>query len=160
MSVYESIVQYDVANESSGQAYGKLLQSAVSNLCSSKEEFYNLCADAENHYMQDFHADNPDAKKKSGEWKFRTYLPRAYTTAKSVVGNALEHGIPLQVEGEDVGKSALEKAIREKKKESEEKDWDKLAVQKSDWLVRNWENINEDTRRSIQYEVSVLPVTS
>jgi len=66
--------------------------------------------------MQRFH-NIEDAKKKStGDWKFRTYLPKAYTSAKSVLGTALDLGIPIiDANGIVVGKSALQAAIKEAK---------------------------------------------
>lgn len=119
--VYESIVQYDIAKESGNQAYGKLASEAVANDVFTKEHWQEYCRAGEDLYMESYHKDNPDAKKKDGSWKYRSYLPAAYNTAKSVIGNALEHNIPLSSGGEMKGKSALEKEIREAKTSS--KDW-------------------------------------
>ena len=120
MSILESIVQFDVAKESDTQAYGVLIDAArFGDSVSDKESFNYLCKLGETDYMERFHHNTEGAKKKSGEWKFRTFLPPAYSSAKSVIGTALELHIPLVDENyNNMGKSALQRAIKEAKKET------------------------------------------
>jgi hypothetical protein len=122
MSILESIVQFDVAKESDTQAYGVLVDAArFGDSVSDKESFNYLCQLGETDYMERFHHNTEGAKKKSGEWKFRTFLPPAYSSAKSVIGTALELHIPLVDENyNNMGKSALQRAIKEAKEGSKE----------------------------------------
>ena len=126
MSILESIVQFDVAKESDTQAYGVLVDAArFGDSVSDKESFNFLCGLGETDYMERFHHNSEGAKKKSGEWKFRTFLPASYSSAKSVIGSALELGIPLADEnGKPKGKSALQRAIKEAKDDSKEEKTD------------------------------------
>lgn len=126
MSILESIVQFDVAKESDTQAYGVLVDAArFGDSVSDKESFNFLCGLGETDYMERFHHNSEGAKKKSGEWKFRTFLPASYSSAKSVIGSALELGIPLADEnGKSKGKSALQRAIKEAKDDSKEEKTD------------------------------------
>jgi hypothetical protein len=57
-----------------------------------------------------------DKGKRAGEWKYRTILPNPYTSAKSVIGTAIELGI----DPKGKGKTELQKAIKEKKEGKEE----------------------------------------
>jgi hypothetical protein len=122
MSILESIVQFDVAKESDTQAYGVLVDAArFGDSVSDKESFNFLCELGETDYMERFHHNTEGAKKKSGVWKFRTFLPASYSSAKSVIGTALELGIPLADEnGKPLGKSALQRAIKDTKDDSKE----------------------------------------
>ena len=112
VSILESIVQFDVANESTSAAYNTLAGEAC-QCAGGKSAWESFLLPSESEYMQRFH-NIEDAKKKStGDWKFRTYLPKAYTSAKSVLGTALEMGIPIiDANGLVVGKSALQAAIK------------------------------------------------
>ena len=66
----------------------------------------------ENAFMEENFASDPKAKfKRTGKWKYRTYLPRAYYTAKSALITAWVYGINL-----DQGKTALEKAVAQIKR--------------------------------------------
>lgn len=49
------------------------------------------------------------SQTKSGKWKMRTILPNAWSSAKSVVGTAIDKGIDI----EGMGKSELQKAIKD-----------------------------------------------
>jgi len=46
--------------------------------------------------------------KKAGQWKYRTILPNPYTSAKSILGTAIELGINTL----GVGKTEIQKAIK------------------------------------------------
>jgi len=47
--------------------------------------------------------------KRAGEWKYRTILPNPYTSAKNVIGKALERGVDVRGKG----KSAIQKESKE-----------------------------------------------
>lgn len=53
--------------------------------------------------------DVPKNKHKNGKWKYRTLLPKGYSSAKSVIISALALGVLDNVSG----KSALERKIKE-----------------------------------------------
>lgn len=80
--------------------------------------------EVENKYMQETQSSNPDAKTKGvtskdgkvvkePRWKYRTYLPMAWSSAKSVCGQAIDAGIILD---ENSKKTATEKEIKERRK--------------------------------------------
>ena len=111
MNILESIVQYDIANESTEGAYNTLVYAAVEAHCNVKEEWEIYTLPAETEYMQRFH-NEPEHRKKDGSWKY-SRLPSAYRSAKSVIGSALDLNLPLIGEnGKPVGKSALQNAIK------------------------------------------------
>ncbi len=72
-------------------------------------------------YMEKYHGKTKEAKfaggSKKGEWKFRSYLPGAYRTAKSVAANCLEEGVSMVGSNEEtVGKSDCEAKYRASQK--------------------------------------------
>jgi hypothetical protein len=112
MNILESIVQYDIAHESTEGAYNTLVYAAVEADCYSKDTWILYTQPAEDEYMTRFH-NEPESRKKDGTWKYRTYLPSAYSSAKSVIGSALDLNLPLIGEnGKPMGKSALQNAIK------------------------------------------------
>jgi len=112
MNILESIVQYDIAHESTEGAYNTLVYAAVEADCYSKDTWILYTQPAEDEYMTRFH-NEPESRKKDGTWKYRTYLPAAYSSAKSVIGSALDLNLPLLGEnGKPVGKSALQSSIK------------------------------------------------
>lgn len=121
MNILESIVQYDVAAESDSQAYNNLVITCYNAGINGKQEWESTCRGYEDEYMATFHADTEGAQKKDGSWKYRTLLPGAYTSAKSVIGSALDAGIPIvDSEINPIGKSALQKQINTSKAEDKE----------------------------------------
>jgi hypothetical protein len=115
MNILESIVQYDIAHESTEGAYNTLVYAAVEADCYSKDTWILYTQPAEDEYMTRFH-NEPESRKKDGTWKYRTYLPSAYSSAKSVIGSALDLNLPLIGEnGKPMGKSALQNAIKSAK---------------------------------------------
>jgi len=153
--VFESIVQYAVAEESNANAYKSLADVVVQANIHTPDMFLDFVEDGEREYMDAYHADNEDAKKKDGTYKYRTYLPKAYNTGKSVLKNALECGIPIMVEGEIVGKSALEKQIKESREgDSEEKtDYDKALVV-VETLAKIYDKLSSDEKGSVYAHIA------
>ena len=134
MSILESIVQFDVANESTSAAYNTLAGEAC-QCAGGKSAWESFLLPSESEYMQRFHNIEDAKKKSSGDWKFRTYLPKAYTSAKSVLGTALDLGIPIiDSNGMVVGKSALQASIKEAK--DGDKD-EKTIPEKVDWMLNS-----------------------
>ena len=156
-TLYDSIVQYAVAEESNGQAYNKILAGVVEAGVDSKEGMLQHCMVAEDEYMEEFYGDVSDAKKKNGDWKYRTYLPAAYSTAKSVIGNALDHGVPLVVDGEYRGKTALEAAIKASKEAvlDETTAYDH-ALNACNIVIKEWEYLTSDERATIKSYIDYL----
>jgi len=98
---------------------GQFCVGSHSNLPDSLEAFDSVTRFGETKWMEKHFSDDENAKKKrSGEWKYRTYLPKAYSSAKSVVRNAIE-SVVLSTE-EVVPKTETEKRIREAREVSKD----------------------------------------
>ena len=150
--VYEAIVEASIAVAAEGSVFEKVRDNAIGK---NVELFINDCLIAESDWMGDKFGDVPDARKwevsngkitkfVNGEkglhsakdkgfhptgaykWKFRSYLPGPYTSAKSVIKKALEQGVDVT----GLGKSeitALTKAKGEEAKEiSPPSSWEKV----------------------------------
>ena len=87
-----------------------------SKLCSNREAFETMCLVGESAYMEQYHKDNPKATNAKGMWNFRTFLPPAYRTAKSVAANCLEQGVDMTGKG----KTACEQEYKAKTAEKQE----------------------------------------
>ena len=113
-TVYSSISRYAVSNVADKEAYAGLRKVAqhlaLRPPASAEEHFRYECRDAEDEFMQVNYGNDPDAKhtkgKRKGQWKYRTYLPAAYSSAKSELAKALGAGIDVT----DKGKTELAKA--------------------------------------------------
>jgi hypothetical protein len=117
--VFELITSYKLCELSEGKAYPQLVKCGIeyrkecnaSAATPTKEGFNKYLMDGEVKYMEETH---PSEKTKSGKWKF-SKLPKAYRSAKSVIGSAIDLGLELR---EDLfpdkfkGKTALEKEIK------------------------------------------------
>jgi len=98
---------------------GQFCVGSHSNLPDSLEAFDSVTRFGETKWMEKHFSDDENAKKKrSGEWKYRTYLPKAYSSAKSVVRNAIE-SVVLST-AEVVPKTETEKRIREAREVSKD----------------------------------------
>ncbi len=120
-SVFGSITKYAVSGKASTEAFGELRDVAVSLIKSAGQsgvrvepqelanDFNECCHEAEVEFMEINYANDPDAEhtagKRNGQWKFRTFLPGAYSSAKTELGKGLEAGLDV----EDKAKSALTK---------------------------------------------------
>lgn len=117
-TIFDSITKYAVAGHATDNAYNDLRDVAaevhseygdIDNRCGAFEE---RCRIGENDFMDANYHGVEEARhktgKRKGEYKFRTYLPRSYCTAKSAINKAMGAGI----DPAGVGKSALEKATK------------------------------------------------
>ena len=97
--------------------YGRLYHVAV--MCknmdhtSRVENFDIVTTKGEDAWMEKHYSDEPEAKKANGQWKARSFMPTAYSTAKAVVRNGLVYDC---ITDECIGKTALEKKYKEAKK--------------------------------------------
>jgi hypothetical protein len=82
------------------------------NYAARRKAFEDLMLEGEEKYMEKYHAKNGDARNAKGEWKYRTYLPASYRTAKSVACNCIEQNVTMLQDGEVVGKTACEEAYK------------------------------------------------
>lgn len=118
MSIFNSISKYALGKRSDDDAYSDLRDVAVDAQASSDEpadrviRFEHDAREGETEFMTVNYGNNADAVhtrgKRKGEWKYRSYLPRSYSTAKSALKKGLEAG--QDVAG--VGKTELEKKTR------------------------------------------------
>lgn len=133
----EAILQFKVGEKSSENAYKFLLLETKKLPDHTGQGFRNWLASYEKEYMDKYlpeavkwrgktydtaalavmeGADTKDItynRKKNGDYKYRTFLPAAYTSAKSVICNALDNGVSLfDSNGDPRGKSALSSAIK------------------------------------------------
>lgn len=118
--VFDSISGYAVSGKASDAAYNGLRDQAALSFTLfadptlAAEDFASDCRSAEDEFMSVNYASDANAKhtsgKKQGEWKYRTYLPQAYNSAKSALIKAMEAGINPA----NKGKTALDKARAEK----------------------------------------------
>jgi len=156
-NVFESIVQYAVAVESNTNAYKSLAMEIVQANIHTPDMFLDHVEDGEREYMESYLADDEAAKKKDGSWKYRSYLPKAYNTGKSVLKNALECGIPIMQDGEVVGKSALEKQIKAEREEGEEEksDYDKTIIV-CETLAKLYYKLSSDEKASVDTYIENL----
>ena len=108
MNIYECI-EYSAASDTAVKDVFKNIREQA--LSEGVKTFLELARTQEHNYMLDNFNDEPNAKHKSGYWKFRTYLPQSYTSSKSVVVTALELGLDIT----NLGKTAIQKLIKQQK---------------------------------------------
>ena len=108
MNIYECI-EYSAASDTAVKDVFKNIREQA--LSEGVATFLELASDEEHNYMLDNFNDEPNARHKSGKWKFRTYLPQSYTSSKSVVITALELGLDIT----NLGKTAIQKLIKQHK---------------------------------------------
>jgi hypothetical protein len=118
--VFGSISKYAVSKHADTEAYTDLRAVATTNLMQfptdpyvAAESFKTDCNTGEREFMEVNYANEPDAKhsggKRAGQWKYRTYLPGSYSSAKTELVKGLEAGL----DPTGMGKSALNKARTE-----------------------------------------------
>jgi len=127
-TIYESISSYAVAGKAGENAYDKLRDQAAMSRRVYPEpseavaDFEKDCRAAEDEFMAVNYGSDPAAKHgagpKVGEWKYRTYLPRAYSTAKSALAKALA----ADIDPAGKGKTELDKVRAEKTSKSRSPD--------------------------------------
>lgn len=105
----------EVTKEASeGMFNGLIATVELDNTCSPEVQrvtWESTLRHGEDKWLEDNFSEMPEAKhkkgKREGQWKYRTLLPNPYTSAKSVIGNAIEKGISVVGKG----KSAIQKEI-------------------------------------------------
>jgi len=120
-NVFDSISGYAVSGKATDNAYNTLSNAAAACFSAfdgdgplAAADFADDCRKAEDEFMQINYASDAKARhvggKKAGQWKYRSYLPQSYNSAKSALHKALEAGI----DPTGLGKTALDKKRSEK----------------------------------------------
>jgi hypothetical protein len=135
MTIESIIDTYATAEKADTFAYNDLVTAATQLSFGDKIVWELECRKGEDIYMEKEFHNIPEAKKKNGTWKYRTYLNGSYTSAKSIIGTALELGIPItDTSGEHAipkGKTALQNEIKAAKgadSENEKSNRDKIKI--------------------------------
>ena len=113
MNIYNCI-EYSSASDTAVKDVFSTLRDTATLV--GKRQFLEDLSIGEEEYMVDHFSDVPEARKKNGQWKFRTYLPGSYTSSRSVIVTALELGISVS----NKGKTAIQKEIKLHKDNSKE----------------------------------------
>ena len=150
---------YDIAGEVSADTWSELRKVGTEATCAN--DFIAMLTPYEDEFMEEYFSDEPLAKKKNGQWKYRAFkdengqqvytLPKDYVSAKSVVKGCLEQGVDLHL---DMGKTEAQNKIKAAKQESNpttpmdrcrkacatiSANWDSLSVQEkkdvSDFVI-------------------------
>ena len=123
---------YATSTKANSYAYNDLVMAAVEISHGDRWTWEKVCRIGEDKFMEEEFWNVPAAKKKDGSWKYRTYLDGSYTSAKSIIGTALEMGIALTDEADQPkGKTALQNEIKEAKgagSESEKTSVEKVQI--------------------------------
>jgi len=124
VSVYHALDAYKVGCELRETITNKLngeynkLQEYIGHLrhrrIETRPEIEGVLTEIETYWLEDRYEKAEPFVTADGKWKYRTLLPKGYSSAKSVLLSAVE----LNVFGVGVGKSELEKRIREAKRAS------------------------------------------
>jgi hypothetical protein len=120
-AIFDSISGYAVSGKATEDAYGRLNESASLTYQAFRGDpdgafatFEADCRRAEDDFMETNYAGDPNAKhdkgKRAGEWKYRSYLPGAYSTAKTELSKALQVG----VDPKGLGKTEIAKQRKAK----------------------------------------------
>lgn len=115
-TAFESISKYAVSKVADKDAFNDLRTVAEkvavmfpSDASMQASVFNDECRSGETEFMEVNYSTDPDAKhtngKRNGQWKFRTYLPKSYSSAKCEIGKALEAGVDVA----GLGKTAIKK---------------------------------------------------
>lgn len=111
--------QHTLADQATNGVFGELANSTKGH--TSREDWEKQVRIYEDEYMEKTQKNNPDArtrgrgKKRVGSrWKYAKYLPKSWSSSKSVCGQAIEHGIAIDSSS---GKTATEQKIKEAKKD-------------------------------------------
>ncbi len=91
-------------------------------------------------------------KKKNGQYKYRTFLPNSYTSAKSVIRNAIEQGQSLIRDGMVLGKTEVQKSLSSSKK----KDFIDIALKCALKLRQIYPDLNAPEQEQIDRILSNL----
>ena len=114
---YDTIITASVSDDQgklsaeSGQtAFGDLAASTKGQ--SDRSVWEGGLRTFEDKYMDEYYGSEPKAKKANGDWKYRTYLPKAWVSGKCVCGQAIGLNIPIN---KNSAKTDIELKIKEAK---------------------------------------------
>lgn len=107
--------QHQLADHATNGVFGELASSTKG--FTDRGEWEKQVRIFEDQYMEATQKSNPDAKtkgtkKKPGRWKYAKFLPKSWSSSKSVCAQAIEHGIKVD---ETSGKTATEQKIKDAK---------------------------------------------
>lgn len=157
-SVKETIVRYVVSEKSSETAFGDLRSLAVDAQIEgieTKEDFYKFLRDGEDEFMSEYYGDDPAAVKKDGSWKYRTYLPGKYSSAKSVLGKAFDNRVAFG----GIGKTEIEKLCRSAVPTLSALDTAKSKIESANtWAVKNLDGAEWEAYSAWAHEFYGKPV--
>ena len=116
--------QHAFADEATQSVFGSLAESTVGY--TDRKKWEESVRVIEDEYCDKVHSKTEGAMTKgrgkpgskgyvAPRWKYRTLLPSAWSSSKSVCGQAIEHGIKMDA---DSKKTATEQAIKEKKEDA------------------------------------------
>lgn len=88
------------------------------------------------------------SRKRNGTYKYRTFLPNTYCSAKSVISTAIENSIPLFAEGELRGKTAIQKDIK-KLKDDKSTNIDAKCFDYALKIKNRWDKLQHQTKEDI-----------
>ena len=111
--------QHELADQATNGVFGELADSTKG--FTDREKWEAQVRAFEDEYMEKTQKNNPDARtkgrgkaRKGARWKYAKYLPKSWSSSKSVCGQAIEHGIKVDSSS---GKTATEEKIKERKKD-------------------------------------------
>lgn len=144
----DTILKASISETAKSEVFTELRDN--SKFFSDRESYENDLKVFEDEYMEQEFGDEPAAKKKNGEWKYRTYLPQAYTSAKAVICTAFDLGVDMfDEDGDGLGKSAIQKATKEAKASTDSKsDQEKASIQANN-LYHALRKLDEHERNEV-----------
>jgi len=91
----------DIVQNTSSNFFASLRGTVTQNNYTNREDWEAYLSIDEDKWMEDQYGSDPDAKHKGGAirkgtWKYRTYLPNPYSSAKSILGTCLDKGISVE----------------------------------------------------------------
>jgi hypothetical protein len=147
---------YDIAGEVSADTWAEL-RAVGANVYGGVEEFIATLAPHEDEFMEEYFSDEPLAKKKNGEWKYRAFkdengqqvytLPKDYVSAKSVVKGCLEQGVDLHL---DMGKTEAQNKIKAAKQESNPTTPMDRCRKACATISANWDSLSTEEKKNIK----------
>jgi hypothetical protein len=152
---------YDIAGEVSADTWAELRK--VGAEAGDVEDFLTYLKPFEDEFMEEYFADEPLAKKKSGAWKYRAFkdengqqvytLPKDYVSAKSVVKGCLEQGVDLHL---DMGKTEAQNKIKAAKQESNPTTPMDRCRKACATISANWDSLSIEEKGDIRQFISDL----
>lgn len=107
--------QHSLADEATNGVFGTLADSTKG--FTDRPKWEAQVRIFEDEYMEKTQGKNDDAKTKGrgkeakgSRWKYAKYLPKSWSSSKSVCGSAIEHGVKIDSTS---GKTATEQKIKD-----------------------------------------------